>query len=50
MKYNKELSEIIFILYENNEEFKEFAFVMNHVHMDNNKLIMQIVIIFFYLK
>jgi hypothetical protein len=44
MKYNREISESIFVLYDNNEEYKEFASVLNKVHVDNNKLFKEIVI------
>lgn len=43
MKYNREISEAVFVLYDNNEEYKDFAYVLNKVHIDNNKLFQQIV-------
>lgn len=44
MKYNREISEAVFVLYDNSEEYKDFAYVLNKVHVDNNKLFKQIVI------
>lgn len=47
MNYNREISESIFVLYDDNEEYKEFAQVLNKVHVDNNKLFKEIVILIF---
>jgi hypothetical protein len=44
MRYNREISESIFILYDNNLEYKEFAYVLNKVHVENNKLFRDIVL------
>ena len=43
MRYNREISEAVFILYDNCEEYKDFAYVINKVHLDNNKFFLQIV-------
>lgn len=45
MTYNSELSECIFILYNNSEEFKEFSEILTKVHLDNNKIFSQYVYI-----
>ena len=43
MSYNREISECILILFDNNQEFKELAEILTQVHVDNNKLFFQIV-------
>jgi hypothetical protein len=43
MNYNRQISESVFVLYDGNEEYREFAQVLNQVHVDNNKLFKQIV-------
>jgi hypothetical protein len=44
MCYNREISESIFLLFNNNKEYKEFANILTSVHVDNNKLFQSIVI------
>ncbi len=43
MSYNREISECIFTLFDNNQEFKELAEILTQVHVDNNKLFSNIV-------
>ena len=45
MSYNREISECIFVLFNNNDEFKEFADILTAVHVDNNIFFTNIVII-----
>ncbi len=44
MCYNREISESIFLLFNNNKQYKEFANILTSVHVDNNKLFQSIVI------
>ena len=44
MSFNREISECIFIIFNNNKEYKEFADILTAVHVDNNKLFQIIVI------
>ena len=43
MEYNREMIESIFVLYDDNEEYKEFAHILTQVFVDNNKLFRQMV-------
>ena len=43
LSYNREITECIFLLFNNNEEFKGFADTLTSVHVDNNKLFQNIV-------
>ena len=43
MSYNREISESIFLLFNNNNEYKEFSDILTTVHVDNNKLFQSIV-------
>lgn len=43
LAYNREISECIFILYDNNQEYKEYSEILTQVHVDNNKLFSQLV-------
>ncbi len=37
ISYNREISETLYILYDNNEEYKHFFNILSQVHLDNNK-------------
>ena len=43
LSYNREITESIYILYDNNQEYKEYAEILTQVHVDNNKLFSQLV-------
>ena len=46
MSYNRELSECVFLIFNRNNEYKDFADVLTAVHVDNNTLFQDIVFIF----
>lgn len=50
LSYNREISECIFLLFDKNEEFKEFASSLTSVHMDNNRQFQTIVLINFFIQ
>jgi hypothetical protein len=49
LSYNREISECIFLLFDKNDEFKEFASSLTSVHMDNNRLFQTVVLLKFYI-
>lgn len=42
MHFNREISECLFALYDQSEEYKEFADTLTRVHVEGNKLFNQI--------
>ena len=45
MTYNKEINEVLYIIYAENQENKEFSENLENLHITNNKLFQNQVII-----